>query len=224
MAGAVLEFIGVSKSYAAHQVTALRELDLHIPAGRFIAIMGPSGCGKSTLLNLAGGLDMPTTGRVMLDGENLAEANDLRLTTLRRMKTGFVYQFFNLLPTLTVWENVALPLEIQHRLEAQVLTRVESMLARLGLSERGDFYPSQLSGGQMQRVAIARALIHEPGLIIADEPTGNLDSENGHLILELLKTLCRENGQTLIMATHSEEAASLADQIIRMRDGRIVDA
>lgn len=213
----------VSKRYAEHDVHAVNDVNLSIAAGERVALMGPSGCGKSTLLNLVGGIDRPSSGRILLNGQNIGELSDRQLTDLRRERIGFVFQFFNLLSTLTVAENVALPLELDGNVPAaEVKKRVEEALSQVELGDRSDFYPSELSGGQMQRVAIARALIHRPDILLADEPTGNLDSENGRKVMDLLSRLCRENNQTLLLATHSEEAARHTERIVHMRDGRLL--
>lgn len=175
--------------------------------------MGPSGCGKSTLLNLMGGIDKPSAGQVWFDGQELTALSDEQTTRVRGTKIGFIFQFFNLLSTLTVLENVSLPLELVGRDERECRKLATEMLARVGLEKRVDFYPSQLSGGEMQRTAIARALIHRPSLILADEPTGNLDSENGTAVLEMLRSVNSEFKPTIIMATHSQEAANYADEL-----------
>jgi putative ABC transport system ATP-binding protein len=223
-----LSLTKVSKKFPQHNVNALREVSLEIDSGQFVALMGPSGCGKSTLLNLLAGLDKPSSGEILINSpasgqyrlETLTEAE---LTQYRRLQVGFVFQFFNLLPTLTVLENVMLPLQLQHKRPAEDPKKsAMALLSELGLSDRLNFYPAQLSGGQLQRVAIARALIHAPPLILADEPTGNLDSVSGEAVLTLLKTLCKERGVTLVMATHSQEAAQQADRIIYLHDGQIV--
>ncbi len=222
---ALIEVQNLSKCYGEHQVNALRGVSLSIEAGAFVALMGPSGCGKSTLLNLLGAIDRPTGGQVLIAGESLFEKSEKALTLFRREQLGFIFQFFNLLSTLTAAENVALPLDLHPNLtEAQRKQAVQSILERVGMAHRADFYPAQLSGGEMQRVAIARALVHQPKIILADEPTGNLDSENGESILKLLQNLSQEDGQTILMATHSEEAAHAAHRVIRMRDGQIQDA
>ncbi|HEY9776080.1 MAG TPA: ABC transporter ATP-binding protein [Planktothrix sp.] len=217
----LVELRGVSKTYGDHHVTALTTIDLSIREGEFLAIMGPSGCGKSTLLNIMGGIDKPTTGEVLLDGDNILLLNDEKLTTVRRRKIGYIFQFFNLLSTLTVAENVSLPLELDGKGAGELARAVANMLSNVHMSERARFYPAQLSGGEMQRVAIARALVHAPNLILADEPTGNLDTENGTAILELLRKINKEQGRTVVMATHSSEAASYADRLVTMRDGCI---
>lgn len=212
----------IGKTYGEHNVTALANVDLQIRRGEFVALMGPSGCGKSTLLNIIGAIDAPTTGDVSFDGKSLKGLSDDELTKLRRNKIGFVFQFFNLLSTLTVAENVSLPLELQHVKRTTIDEAVATALGAVGLGARAEFYPAQLSGGEMQRAAIARALIHRPALIVADEPTGNLDSENGQSVLSLIKSLNKQEGQTIVMATHSNEAAANADRTIFMRDGLIV--
>jgi len=222
---ALIEVQTLSKCYGEHHVNALRGVSLDIQAGEFVALMGPSGCGKSTLLNLLGAIDRPTEGQVLIAGEKLFEKTEKELTHFRREKLGFIFQFFNLLSTLTAAENVALPLDLDPNLkESERQGAVKAILERVGMSHRADFYPAQLSGGEMQRVAIARALVHQPQIILADEPTGNLDTENGESILQLLTQLSREDGQTILMATHSEEAAQSAHRVIRMRDGLIQHA
>ncbi|MBM3771981.1 MAG: ABC transporter ATP-binding protein [Acidimicrobiia bacterium] len=213
----------VSRHYATGDavVPAVSDVTLVLAPGDFVALMGPSGCGKSTLLHLCGAMDRPTSGTVRLEGAALNDLSDDALTRIRRERIGFVFQFFNLLPTLTVLENVALPqlLAGQRLGVAEGAARV--LLTRVGLEARLRHYPQQLSGGEMQRAALARALVHRPALIIADEPTGNLDSENGAAVLELLIELNRETGTTMLLATHAAEIAGAAGRVIRMRDGRI---
>jgi len=211
----------VGRCYPQQESWALQDVSMTIRRGEFIALMGPSGCGKSTLLNLLGAIDQPSSGRLLIDGVDLSTLKDAELTSLRAHKMGYVFQFFNLISTLTAAENIALPLEMSHYKATQVKTLVNAMLEEVGLSHRADHYPSQLSGGEMQRVAIARALIKQPQLILADEPTGNLDTENGSKIMDLLLNLTRKQGSTLIMATHSAEAAALADTLYPIRDGRL---
>jgi len=220
----LIEVRELSKCYGEHQVNALRQVSLQIAVGDFVALMGPSGCGKSTLLNILGAIDRPTAGSVLINGENLFEKSEKALTQFRRERMGFIFQSFNLLTTLTVAENVALPLELNPKLkEATRKDSVKSILERVSMSHRANFYPSQLSGGEMQRVAIARALVHRPAIVLADEPTGNLDTENGESILQLLRELSGQDGQTVLMATHSDEAAQSAQRIIQMRDGRMLN-
>jgi putative ABC transport system ATP-binding protein len=221
VAALVLE--GVRKTYAGGEapVEAVRGVDLRLEAGDFVALMGPSGCGKSTLLHLCGAMDLPTGGRITIEGRALADLDDDRLTRLRRERIGVVFQFFNLLPTLTVRENVALPLLLAGQPTRGAEERAGRLVERVGLGHRLGAYPQQLSGGEMQRVAIARAVVHEPALLIADEPTGSLDSENGAHILELMSALNRETGVTILLATHSAETAAAAGRIVHMRDGRV---
>jgi putative ABC transport system ATP-binding protein len=202
-------------------VAALRGVSFVVEAGEFVALRGPSGCGKSTLLHLVGGMDRPTSGRVLLDGHDLASFDEEALARLRRKRIGFVFQFFNLLPTLTVAENVALPLLLDGAADRAARERASKLLSRVGLGDRKKHFPAELSGGEMQRTAIARAIIAQPELLLADEPTGNLDSENGREIMKLLSELNRELGLTIILATHSDEAASYGSRTIRLRDGLI---
>ncbi|MGI8425904.1 MAG: ABC transporter ATP-binding protein [Actinomycetota bacterium] len=205
-------------------VTALSGVSLQVEPGAFTAIMGPSGSGKSTLLHLLGALDKPTSGKVTIDGADLVSLNDEQLTAFRRRKLGFVFQFFNLLPAMNAWENVALPLLLDGRKLADVRERAVELLDRVGLAKRQDHRPAQLSGGEMQRVAIARALAADPVLLLADEPTGNLDSRSGEAVLELLKETAGEGGTTVIMVTHDRRAASIGDQLIVLEDGVVKSA
>jgi putative ABC transport system ATP-binding protein len=212
----------VWKTYAGGQapVEAVRGVSLKLAAGDFVAIMGPSGCGKSTLLHLCGAMDRPTAGRLLIEDSLLSDLDDDRLTQLRRNRIGFVFQFFNLLPTLTVAENISLPLLLAGCAANEADEQARALSDRVGLSHRLSHYPQQLSGGEMQRAAIARAIIHSPALLIADEPTGNLDSENGARVLQLLTELNRELALAILLATHSRETAGAASRIIQMRDGR----
>jgi putative ABC transport system ATP-binding protein len=205
-------------------VEALRGIDLEVARGQFVALVGPSGSGKSTFLNLVGGLDRPTTGELWVDGVELSVGKEKALTEHRRRRVGFVFQGFNLLPRMTALENVALPLMFVGVPERQRLDCAAELLGRVGLGDRLEHRPSQLSGGEQQRVAIARALVGRPAIILADEPTGNLDSTTGSEIMALLRHLNREQGVTLLLVTHDAEAASFADRIIRLRDGQIVSA
>lgn len=211
----------VSKDYLTdgQRVPALCGLSLQVERGEFVALVGRSGCGKSTLLNLSGAMDFPTSGQVFLDGVSTSSLKDADLTQLRREKVGFIFQSFQLLHTLKVFENVELPLLLAGKPGAREAAR--ERLSWVELDGLGDRFPHQLSGGQMQRVAIARALIHSPCLLLADEPTGNLDTTTGNVILELLKRLTREKNTATVMATHSLEAAALASTIVRLRDGKI---
>ncbi len=217
----VLVAENVRKTYRGGEapVEAVRGISLSLHAGDFVAIMGPSGGGKSTLLHLCGAMDRPTAGSLRIENVSLAELGDDELTKLRRERIGFVFQFFNLLPTLTVLENIALPLQLARKKSAEA--KAKELAARVGLSYRLQHYPQQLSGGEMQRAAMARAVIHAPALLIADEPTGNLDSENGALVLQLLSELNRELQLTILLATHSFDTAAAAQKIIHLRDGLI---
>jgi putative ABC transport system ATP-binding protein len=205
------------------EISALRGISLEIPKGAFVAIMGESGSGKSTLLHLIGGLDRPSGGELLVDGRLIGQMSDDQLTLFRRAKIGFVFQFFNLLPSLTAAENVALPLVLGGVGKAEAAARVDGILARVALERRRGHLPEQLSGGEIQRVAIARALAYRPPILLADEPTGNLDSKTGESILDLLRCINRDDDCTVAMVTHSLEAAGYADRIITLRDGCIVD-
>jgi putative ABC transport system ATP-binding protein len=220
---AVLVVEDVRKTYTGGEapVEAVRGVDLRLEAGDFVALMGPSGCGKSTLLHLCGAMDRPTAGRIGIDGRSLASLDDDSLTKLRRERVGFVFQFFNLLPTLTVGENVSLPLHLAGTSAIEAERRARAVIERVGLGSRRGHFPQQLSGGEMQRAAIARAVVHTPALLIADEPTGSLDSENGARVLALLGELNRETGITLLLATHAAETAAAADRVVYMRDGLV---
>lgn len=202
-------------------VRALAGVSLEVRAGEMVALVGPSGCGKSTLLNLIGCIDRPTAGTIELGGHVTSSLDDDALTVLRRDSVGTVFQFFNLLPAMTVAENVALPLVLQRRKRAEIAERVDAALASVGIAEKAGAYPAQISAGQMQRAALARATIHRPAIVLADEPTGNLDSGNGAAVLRLLRELAK-GGQAILMATHATEAAAVCDRIVRMQDGRIV--
>jgi putative ABC transport system ATP-binding protein len=204
-------------------VDALAGVDFIVEEGEFVAIMGPSGSGKSTLLHLLGGLDGPTDGEVTLGGKPLSKLNDKEVTLIRRRNVGFVFQFFNLLPTLTAEENIALPLLIDGQNIKKHQEKLDQLLELVGLSDRRHHKPDQLSGGQQQRVAIARAFVTDPAIVLADEPTGNLDSKTGEEILELLRRSCDELGQTIVVVTHDAKAASFADRAVFLMDGRIVD-
>ncbi len=221
----ILETNHVSKQYQMGAVTvdALAGVDVHVEKGEFVAVMGPSGSGKSTLLHLLGGLDQPSGGEVALDGHVLSDLSDRQITIARRRKVGFVFQFFNLLPTLSAEENIALPLLIDGRRRRDYQERVDRLLDLVGLAERRDHKPDQLSGGEQQRVAIARALVTEPAIVLADEPTGNLDSKSGDAIMTLLRRLCDELEQTIVIVTHDPRAASQADRILFLQDGQVVD-
>jgi len=219
----MLETRDLHKSYQTGEarVDALRGITLKILSGEIVAITGPSGCGKSTLLHLLGALDIPTSGQVYLEGHPLHTLNDDKLTALRRLKIGFIFQFFHLLPTLTVEENVLLPLLLSGRVNPLARIRARELLAAVHLSDRSHHRPHQLSGGQLQRAAIARALIHQPSVLLADEPTGNLDSASSAAVIDLITRLARKEKTTVLLVTHSESVASSADRRIALVDGRI---
>jgi len=220
----VLETKNLTKQYRMGDVTvsALDGVDFSVERGEFVAIMGPSGSGKSTLLHLLGGLDTPSSGEIILAGQPLSGMSDDQITRFRRQKIGFIFQFYNLLPTLSASENVALPLLIEGVPATQYQQKVRDLLRLVDLEPRSGHLPDQLSGGQQQRVAIARAFANEPEIVLADEPTGNLDSRSGTAILELLRLTCRELGATIIMVTHDPRAASYADRVVFLKDGQIV--
>jgi putative ABC transport system ATP-binding protein len=213
----------LEKTYAegATPVAALRGVSLALEPGDFVALTGPSGCGKSTLLHLCGAMDRPTAGRLLFDGQDLASLDDDALTRLRRDRIGFVFQFFNLLPTLTVGDNIALPCLLAGMAPREAESRAADVADRVGLGPRLAHYPQQVSGGEAQRAAIARALVHKPALVIADEPTGSLDTATGATVLSLLADLNRELGVTMLLATHAAEVAAAARRTLKMRDGRL---
>jgi len=215
---------GVRKVYGRGEteVCALDGISLEVPAGQFVSVVGASGSGKSTLLHLLGGLDQPSAGEIMVAGTTLAGMSDDEITIFRRRKIGFVFQFFNLLPSLTAEENVALPLLLDGRSRRAVQPAVEEALAQVGLARRRRHRPDEMSGGEMQRVAIARALVIEPALILADEPTGNLDSKTGEQILSLIRDANERRGATVLLVTHDARAASYGSRTVTMRDGTIV--
>jgi putative ABC transport system ATP-binding protein len=214
----------LTKAYGQGEarVRALDGVSLTVNPGEFVAIMGPSGSGKSTLLSLLGGLDLPTEGSVMIGGKSLKGRSETELAVMRREQVGFVFQSFNLVPVLTAAENVALPLLLAGKKGAEVRSRVERTLTLIGLSDRGHHLPAELSGGQQQRVAIGRALVTEPALVLADEPTGNLDSRTSREVMALLRRSCDELGQTIVLITHDDSVAAWADRVLFLRDGRIV--
>jgi len=218
-----LEHLSKNFREGPHTRTVLRNVSATFDRGEFVAIVGESGSGKSTLLNLISGIDQADTGAICVDGQDLAALDERRRTLFRRRHIGFVFQFFNLLPTFTVWENLLLPLELNSINGTEATRRAQSLLDAVGLGNRGDTSPDRLSGGEQQRVAIARALIHDPRLVLADEPTGNLDEETGHQVLALLDRLTRHASKNLILVTHSPEAASYADRVLYLKDGRLVD-
>ena len=220
----MIELRGVSKTVSSggQPLTILHPLTVSIPKAQFVAIVGPSGSGKSTLLGLIAGLDSPTSGSVLIDGVDITALGEDALAKLRGEKIGFMFQFFHLIPSLTAHENVAVPMEIGG--VANAAQRAHGLLAEVGLTERAHHYPSQLSGGEQQRVALARALANDPPIVLADEPTGNLDSANGRHILELLQTIHRTRGTTLVLVTHDRDLAAVADSRLVLRDGRVVES
>ncbi|WP_394967680.1 ABC transporter ATP-binding protein [Candidatus Allofournierella merdipullorum] len=218
----VLQTRGLEKVYGTGEarVRALDGVDLDVEQGEFVAVVGTSGSGKSTLLHMLGGLDRPTAGTVEVEGRNIFALSDEALTVFRRRKIGFVFQAYNLVPVLSVWENIVLPVQLDGRRPDKAY--LDQVVEALGLSEKLDRLPGQLSGGQQQRVAIARALAAQPAILLADEPTGNLDSKTSQDVLSLMKVTGRRFSQTMVMITHNEEIAQLADRIVRIEDGRIV--
>jgi putative ABC transport system ATP-binding protein len=218
-----IALMNVTKIYhqGVNPVVALDQINLNISKGEFVAITGKSGCGKSTLINIIGGLDSPDQGQVMIDGEDISLMDDRRLTLYRRDRVGIIFQFFNLLPILTLEENIVLPHLLREGSNPPAV-KIDHLLQEMGLYERRTHHPHELSGGEMQRVAICRALINDPAIILADEPTGNLDSASGKQVLEILRRLRKEQGKTVILVTHSQEGAAMADRVIRMKDGRLL--
>jgi putative ABC transport system ATP-binding protein len=218
----MIELKNAGKSYkqGVREVHALRDISLSIKKGEFLSVMGPSGSGKSTLLNLIGGLDQPSSGEIFIDSRPLHGISDDELTLIRRRRVGFIFQFFNLLPILTAVENVSLPLLLEGTPFSQIRPKAEELLRKVGLGERTEHRPEQLSGGEMQRVAIARALVTNPAVVLADEPTGNLDSHTSEDIFMLLKSL-NEQGQTIVMVTHDPKAAAYGSRIITLKDGAL---
>lgn len=221
---AIIQFVDVFKSYqnGATSVTALRGVNLSFDAGDFVTIMGPSGGGKTTLLNLLAGLDLPDRGQIYLQERKVSDLSDHDLTLLRRKEIGFVFQFFNLMPTLTIQENVELPLLLAHSSKTEG-SRVQTLLEYVGLWNRAQSFPAELSGGEMQRIAIARALVHQPVILLADEPTGNLDSENGQKIIELMKRAASDFNTTVILVTHNPQIAEFGNRHFEIRDGKLTD-
>jgi putative ABC transport system ATP-binding protein len=221
----LVDLRALCKSYpeGGGQRQVLRDLQMHIGTGEIVALVGRSGCGKSTLLNLISGIDAPTSGTVQVAGTDLTGLSERQRTLFRRRHIGFIFQFFNLIPTLTVLENLLLPLELQGGIEPAQRRRAEEGLAAVGLADRAGSYPDRLSGGEQQRIAIARAIVHRPQLLLADEPTGNLDAESGQMVLGLLQQLVHAGGQTLLLVTHSVEVATIAHRVLTMREGRLLE-
>ena len=226
MAAPIIEFRHLSKSYreADQEHVVLNDVNGEVREGEFIVLLGKSGSGKSTLLNLISGIDAPSRGDILVDGQSLTGMSEDERTLFRRRQIGFVFQSFNLIPTLTVRDNLLLPLELTGRLDDGNRTALENMLEELGMAHRVDYYPDRLSTGEQQRIAIARALIHNPSIILADEPTGNLDHDTGQDVLNLLDQLVRRSGRTMIMVTHSREVIGLADRLMTIRDCRLEES
>jgi putative ABC transport system ATP-binding protein len=220
-----VRFEALSKGFQEGSQTraVLQDATAEFARGEFVAILGKSGSGKSTLLNLISGIDLVDEGDIWVNGQKLTALDERQRTLFRRQHIGFVFQFFNLIPTLTVWENVVLPLELAGINNGDARVRAETLLEAVGLLDRRDTFPDRLSGGEQQRVAIARALVHDPLLVLADEPTGNLDEETGRKVMALLDRLTRRNGKNLILVTHSSDAAAYADRILTLRDGKLVN-
>jgi len=220
---AMIRLVDIAKVYrqGKSEITALAGVTLDIQKGEFVVVMGPSGSGKSTLLHLIGGLDRPSRGEILVEGRIISQVPDDEVTLFRRTQIGFVFQFFNLLPTLTARENVMLPLILDGRSRVDGGQRAETLLERVGLAARGNHLPEELSGGEIQRLAVARALVFDPPILLADEPTGNLDSKTGEAILQLIRDVNRERGCTVVMVTHNLQAAAYGGRVIHLRDGRI---
>ena len=221
--GPVVRVKNLHKSFVlgSNAVGALRGVDFSVAKGEFVAVMGPSGCGKTTLLNLVGGIDVPSRGSVWVDGVEISRLSDDQLTDLRRDRLGYVFQFYNLIPTLTARENVETPMHFRGKSRSERRERAAALLSRVGLGDRADHKPSELSGGEQQRVAIARALANDPALVLLDEPTGDLDSATGKEILGLLQKLNKEEKVTLMVATHDAAVAAISSRVVRLRDGKI---
>jgi putative ABC transport system ATP-binding protein len=219
----MLEMTHVTKTYqvGGQTLRALDDIELELIGGEFVSIVGPSGAGKSTLLHMLGALDRPDSGSIRFQGNEISDLNDEKQSEFRRHSVGFVFQFFNLLPTMTAWENVAVPKLLDGARMSTVKSRALDLLALVGLAERAEHRPSELSGGQMQRVAVARALMMDPPLILADEPTGNLDTKTGAAIMALLTDVAHQDGRSVVMVTHNLDAASSTDRVITLTDGRI---
>jgi putative ABC transport system ATP-binding protein len=220
----MIEVREVTKVYrrGQNEVRALNGASLTVPAGQFLSVMGPSGSGKSTLLNLLGALDVPSSGTITIAGREISKLPDRELSEFRRERLGYIFQFFNLLPTLSALENVALPALLSGQPRPEVLLRAQTLLDSVGLSGRGQHRPDELSGGEMQRVAVARALSTSPAVLLADEPTGNLDSKTGAEVLRLIREAARARNVTVVMVTHDPKAAAVGDRIVRLADGAVV--
>ena len=225
MAHSVIRAVDITRELklGSHTIHALRGVNMEIYQNEMVGIVGPSGSGKSTLLGIIGGLDTPTEGAIEIDGIDITHMNEDQLTEIRNEKIGFIFQFFNLIPTLTALENVALPIEFAQNRRHQPRKRAKQLLDMLGLSDRHHHRPNELSGGQQQRVAIARALANDPPILLADEPTGNLDSESGATVMSALNAIRRENGTTIVLVTHDPDLATQMDRVLTLVDGRIAD-
>ena len=221
----LVELTGIAKSYreGERERVVFRDASLTVARGEWVFLLGRSGSGKSTLLNLISGIDLPDSGTVLVDGIPLNRLSERDRTLFRRERVGFIFQFYNLIPTLTVEENILLPLELAGALTTASRVSARDLLEQVGLADRGGSYPDRLSGGEQQRVAVARALVHRPSLVLADEPTGNLDAETGRQVLDLFERLVRQTGTTMVLVTHSGEVTQLADRIMVTRDGRLVE-
>ena len=219
MAGGEVQLVDLVKRFG--EFTAVDGISLQMPSGEFFSLLGPSGCGKTTLLNLVGGIDVPSRGSVWVDGVEISRLSDDELTDLRRDRLGYVFQFYNLIPTLTARENVETPMQFRGKSKSERRERAAALLARVGLGDRADHKPAELSGGEQQRVAIARALANDPALVLLDEPTGDLDTATGKEILGLLQKLNKEEKVTLLVATHDAAVAAISSRVVRLRDGKI---
>jgi putative ABC transport system ATP-binding protein len=219
----LLEDVVKSYEMGAVTVTALNHTDLTLARGEFVAILGPSGSGKTTLLNLLGGIDSPTEGRILIDGEDISTYDQRQLTLFRRRKVGFVFQFFNLIPTLSARENVEFALELARRDGTRLDLEADALLAQVGLADRAEHFPYQLSGGEQQRVAVARALAKDPVMILGDEPTGNLDYRTGKLVVAALREVNRIGGKTVVIVTHNQPLAQVADRVLHLREGHVAE-
>jgi putative ABC transport system ATP-binding protein len=222
----LIRLIGVSKTYAMGevQVNALRDMDLEVKSGEFLVLLGPSGSGKTTTLNLIGGLDRPSEGQILVEGDDISRYDERRLTLYRRHVVGFIFQFFNLIPTLTAQENVEFALELAERDGHVVKRKASDLMELVGLADRANHFPSQLSGGEQQRVAIARALAKQPRIMLCDEPTGNLDVDMGVHVLQTMRDLNEREGTNVVLVTHNTAIAAMADRVVRLRDGTVVES
>jgi putative ABC transport system ATP-binding protein len=217
-----LEYLSKAYYEGGSRRIVLQDVTISFERGEFTAILGKSGSGKTTLLNLVSGIDLADSGQIFVNDQALTALNDLQRTLFRRQNIGFIFQFFNLIPTLTVWENILLPLQLNGMDDIKGQERAQALLAEVGLADRRQAFPDRLSGGEQQRVAIARALVHDPALVLADEPTGNLDEDTGRHIMQVLDRLTRQAGKNIILVTHSSESAAYADRVLMLRDGQLI--